>query len=63
LPEPLQWALKALDFGTGSERGARSEDTTWKDQLAQYEQAAEELAEKKKRAQKIKAGAVTDAGN
>jgi len=44
LPEPVQWALKALDFGTGSERGMRSEDTSWQEQLAAYERAAEELA-------------------
>eukprot|EP00930_Biecheleria_cincta_P082767 TRINITY_DN72425_c0_g1_i1.p1 TRINITY_DN72425_c0_g1~~TRINITY_DN72425_c0_g1_i1.p1 ORF type:complete len:413 (+),score=85.26 TRINITY_DN72425_c0_g1_i1:47-1240(+) len=62
LPEPVMWAIRALDFGTGSERGARSEDTTWKDQLARYEQAAQELVEKKKRAQKAKAAAATDAG-
>jgi len=43
LPEPLVWALKSLDFGTGSERGARSEDQTWKEQLEKYERAAEEL--------------------
>jgi len=44
LPEPVTWALKALDFGTGSERGARSEDMSWKEQLASYEKAAAELA-------------------
>ncbi|CAE7888913.1 dgat2, partial [Symbiodinium sp. KB8] len=47
LPEPVMWAIKALDFGTGSERGARSEDKSWQDQLAAYEKAAEELAAKK----------------
>jgi hypothetical protein len=48
LPEPLMWALKALDFGTGAERGARSEDRMWKEQLEEYERAAEELAAKKR---------------
>ncbi|CAE7428439.1 RPH1 [Symbiodinium natans] len=47
LPEPVMWAIKALDFGTGSERGARSEDKSWQDQLAAYEKAADELAAKK----------------
>ncbi|CAJ1408151.1 unnamed protein product [Effrenium voratum] len=47
LPEPVMWAIKALDFGTGSERGARSEDTTWQAQLAAYEKAGDELAELK----------------
>lgn len=47
LPEPIMWALKALDFGTGSERGAVREDTTWQEQLEAYEKAAEELAAKK----------------
>eukprot|EP00931_Biecheleriopsis_adriatica_P003868 TRINITY_DN105626_c0_g1_i1.p1 TRINITY_DN105626_c0_g1~~TRINITY_DN105626_c0_g1_i1.p1 ORF type:complete len:406 (+),score=92.78 TRINITY_DN105626_c0_g1_i1:40-1218(+) len=56
LPEPVMWALKALDFGTGSERGERSEDTTWKEQLAQYEAAAEELAAKKQKRAETTAG-------
>lgn len=47
LPEPVMWAIKALDFGTGSERGARSEDLTWQAQLAAYEKAGEELAKLK----------------
>lgn len=47
LPEPVRWALKALDFGTGAERGARAEDSTWKEQLASYQRAAEELAARK----------------
>lgn len=47
LPEPVMWAIKALDFGTGSERGARSEDVTWQAQLAAYEKAGEELAKLK----------------
>jgi len=51
LPEPVQWALRALDFGTGSERGVRSEDESWQEQLASYEAAAEALAEAKKRKQ------------
>lgn len=49
LPEPMQWILKSWDYGTGSERGADSEDTTWQDQLAAYDSAAEELLEAKKK--------------
>ncbi|CAK0884859.1 unnamed protein product [Prorocentrum cordatum] len=52
LPEPVQWALRALDFGTGEERGARREDTTWQDQLASYEREAERLAAAKEKAKK-----------
>lgn len=52
LPEPVMWAIKALDFGTGSERGARSEDLTWQAQLAAYEKAGEELAKLKAEKQK-----------
>lgn len=44
LPEWAVWALKSLDFGTGSERGAVSEDREWKAQLEAYEKAAEALA-------------------
>jgi len=47
LPEPVTWALRALDFGTGSERGQRSEDTSWQSQLSAYEEAAEALAKAK----------------
>mmetsp|Transcript_99246 Transcript_99246/g.179230 ORF Transcript_99246/g.179230 Transcript_99246/m.179230 type:complete len:406 (+) Transcript_99246:60-1277(+) len=53
LPEPLMWVLKALDFGTGSERGANGEDTSWQEQLAGYERAADELAEKKRLADAV----------
>lgn len=52
LPEPVQWALRALDFGTGEERGARREDTTWQDQLASYEREAEKLAAVKEKDKK-----------
>jgi len=48
LPEAVTWALKALDFGTGSERGARSEDREWKDQLDAYQKQAEDMAAAKK---------------
>jgi len=44
LPPQVEWALRALDFGTGSERGARSEDVSWQQQLDAYEAAAAELA-------------------
>lgn len=57
LPEPVQWALKALDFGTGSERGVRSEDDTWKEQLASYEKAADDLAAKQAAEAKAKEAA------
>eukprot|EP00929_Paragymnodinium_shiwhaense_P047548 TRINITY_DN24114_c0_g1_i1.p1 TRINITY_DN24114_c0_g1~~TRINITY_DN24114_c0_g1_i1.p1 ORF type:complete len:428 (+),score=114.42 TRINITY_DN24114_c0_g1_i1:83-1366(+) len=56
LPEPIMWAIKALDFGTGSERGAVREDwqeeDAWQQQLAAYEQAAEELEKEKEQKKK-----------
>lgn len=56
LPEVVRWALRALDFGTGSERGpTTAEDTSWQAQLDAYEREAEILAEKKRQEQQEKA--------
>lgn len=51
LPDWLKWTLKALDFSQGRERGARSEDEEWKEQLASYEKAAQDLASAKAKRQ------------
>jgi len=48
VPKELKWVLQALDFGTGQERGAKSEDTLWKEKLASLEREAEKLAAAKK---------------
>lgn len=55
LPEPVLWAVRALDFGTGSERGEQSDDTSWQSQLDAYEKAAEELVAKRKQQEAAKA--------
>jgi len=47
LPEPLMWAIRSLDYSTGSERGAKQEDEFWQERLRGYEKAAEELEAKR----------------
>jgi len=43
LPEPVAWVLRTLDYSTGQERGADSEDAEWLGQIDSYDKAAEEL--------------------
>merc|ERR1712039_480605 len=47
VPKQLKWVLEALDFGTGQERGEKSEDALWKEKLASLEREAQKLAEAK----------------
>jgi len=47
LPEPVMWAIRSLDYSTGSERGAKQEDEFWQERLRGYEKAAEELEAKR----------------
>lgn len=47
LPEPIMWTIRALDFGTGQERGEDKQDETWQARLRAYEEAAQELSAKR----------------